>query len=58
MEHVDFEAKLCVNISNFKQIGIIDILTILALATSLIKVYCWRVAFPPKARAVVTQCAP
>ena len=35
MEHIYFETRLCINISNFNGIQIIDILIILALATTL-----------------------
>ena len=35
MEHIYFEAQLCINISNFKDISNIDILIILPLGTSL-----------------------
>ena len=35
MEHISFEAQMCINISNFKDILNIDALIILALGTSL-----------------------
>ena len=35
MEQINFEAQLCMNILNSKETQIIDILIILALATSL-----------------------
>ena len=37
MERISFEARLCINISNVKEIRIIDILINLCLATSLLK---------------------
>ena len=41
MEHIYFEAQLCINISNFNDNSNIDILIILALGTSLHGVIGW-----------------